>query len=108
MEFTNFRRLEDDKQPVFPTWGRAKKESSSLGNIFGSIVGVIIWLFLIAIFLLTAYLYWFQQNLVIILKTFKPGPYHIPWWFSLLVFIFLMPLTLAVILVGTLIQVAKR
>jgi len=108
MEFSNFRRLDEEKQPIFPQWERVQKQSSTFGKVFGTIVGVVIWLFLICIFLLTAYLYWFQQNTIVILNAFKPGNYHIPWWFSLLVFIFLMPLTLAVILVGTLIQVVKN
>jgi len=99
MEINNFRRL--DQEPKFPTY---KKQT----DIVGSIVGVIVWLFLVSVFLIFMYLYWFQKNCVTILQAIKPGHYKIPWWFSVLVFIFLMPLTLFVILVGTLIGVLKK
>lgn len=99
MEINNFRRL--DQEPVFPKY---KKHT----DIIGSIVGVIVWLFLVSVFLIVMYLYWFQKSLVTILQAFKPGVYKIPWWFSVLTFIFLMPLTLFVILAGTLIGLVKK
>lgn len=106
MKINNFRRL--DQEPTFPKWSQAQKSTSAFGQIFGTIVGIFFWLLLIIVFCLTAYLYWFQRSLVIILQAFRPGQYKIPWWFSILVFIFLMPLTLAVILVGTLIEIFKQ
>ncbi len=107
VEINNFRRLDEDKEPIWPTWKSAQSKTSTLGKVFGVVAGLLLWAGLILVFLLTAYLYWFQHSLEIILKEFKPGHYNIPWWFSLLALIFVAPLTLAVILVGTLIKVVK-
>jgi len=105
MEINSFRRL--DEEPQFPKWPQSTKSKHPIAQIFGVLVGLTVWIFLISVFLITAYLYWFQKNLIIILKAVKPGHYAIAWWVSVLIFIFFMPITLLIIVIGTIIQLIK-
>ena len=106
MEFSNFRRL--DEEPHFPKWPTKKKSTNPLTQVINLIIGVSLWVFLIMVFLVTAYLYWFNRNVILILKTLHPGNYKMPWWLSLLLLIVLGPLTLIPIAIGTLIQLMKK
>ena len=106
MEINNFRRL--NEEPHFPKWPNKKATGNPLEKIIGLVIGVFVWLFLIMVFLVTVYLYWLNKNCLSILKTLKPGAYRIPWWLLLLALIFLGPLTLIPIVIGTLIQLIKK
>jgi len=106
MEINNFRRL--DEEPHFPKWPQKKTAGNPLEEILGLIIGVFVWAFLIMVFLVTAYLYWLNKNLNLIFQTVAPGTQKMPWWISLLLLIFLGPLTLIPIGIGILIQFIKK
>ncbi len=91
------RRLEN---PEFPKW---ENPTTGAGFIFGAIL----WILMIIGFLFLAYIQVFSFNVQYLLSLIKPKNYIIPFWFSLLCVIFLFPVTLGIILMGTFIRIIK-
>lgn len=68
----------------------------------GFIFGIFVWIFAILAFCFFFYVALFMQNLIFLLQKIKHKSYQIPFWFLILCVIFLFPLTLIIILTGTL------
>ena len=84
-----------------PKWHKLE----GVPSIIGLIGGVFVWIFCIILFVLSAYVLWFNTNLVSILKAIKPRHYEIPFLFGALFCVLLFPVSLGVILVGMFIQI---
>lgn len=74
----------------------------------GFILGTLLWFIAILIFLFVFYLTLFNKNLSYLLQKIKPQNYVIPFWFALLFIIFLFPVSLGIILIGTLIKLLEQ
>ncbi len=88
-------------QPEFPKW-----ETPNTGA--GFIFGILLWLITFFVFLFMAYVALFNYNLQYFLQLIKPKVYIIPVWFSVLCVVFFFPVTLLVILLGTLVRIVKN
>ncbi len=89
------RRMEN---PQFPKW---KTPQNGAGFLFGAVL----WILMILGFLFLFYVQLFSFNLKYLLQLITPGNYEIPFWFSILIVIFLFPVSLAVILAGAFLRI---
>lgn len=90
-------RFED---PQFPQWENPQ------GPV-GFIVGTLLWILMLIGFLFLFYLQLFNHYSRFLLQFIKKDLKPLPFWFSLLMVIFLFPVTLAVILVGALVKILQ-
>lgn len=92
-------RLGEKSAPKFP-----KFQSNSLRGFFASLLGIILWIGLLIVFVVSLYTQWFIRNLARILNAIHPGTYDIPFIAGILCVLFLFPFTLIVVLIGQIIQ----
>ncbi len=91
------RRME----PEFPKWKNPKTGA-------GFILGALLWILMLLLFFLMLYAAWFTQNLIYLLKLIKDRDYQIPIWLSVLCVCFLFPVTLIIIIGGTLTKIIRE
>ncbi len=92
------------KKPKFPRF----KHKSDIGNFFDFVFGALIWLVLIIFFFIGLYVNWFSRSLIYLLRLVHFKHYHVPFWFSLVVTIFLFPITLVVILLSVFVKIVRE
>jgi len=88
------------EDPEFPKWDTPQ---GPVRFIVGTLLWVLMLLGFLFLFYLQLFNYYGQFLLIFIKKDLK----HLPFWFSLLMVIFLFPLTLTVILVGALVKILQ-
>ena len=91
-------------RPNFPQY----KKKEGIAGIFSFIFGILFWILLVIVSVVVIYTNWFANNLVYLINLFKNGTYKLPFWFSILMVIFVFPLTLFVVLVSTLIKIIRN
>lgn len=95
------RRVQSSYQdPQFPTW-------QSPQNPVGFIIGALLWIIMLLGFLFLLYVQLFGYYARYLIQIVKADIKNIPFWFSVLMVVFLPPVTLAVILIGFLIKLIK-
>lgn len=100
-KISEVRRREEQKAPEFPQW------QSGTSNFFRYTGRILLWLGLIVVFLMIAYIQIFCHFMGQILRLFTPN-HHVPFWFGILVTIFLFPVTLLIILIGALVKMLNK
>ena len=88
------------EDPQFPKW------ESPQGAV-GFIIGTLLWILMLLGFLFLFYLQLFSYYARFLLQLVKKDIKPLPFWFSLLMIIFLFPFTLVVILVGALVKILQ-
>jgi len=94
------RRVNDYQAPQFPKWQEPQ------GPV-GFIVGALLWGLMLLAFLFFFYVQLFSLNTKYLLSLFTPKTIHIPFWFSILIVVFLFPVSLGIVLIGTLIKLLR-
>lgn len=88
------------EDPEFPKWNTPQEP---VGFIIGALLWMVMFLGFLFLFYLQLFRYYGRYLLQFIKKELKP----LPFWFSLLMVIFLFPFTLVVILVGILVKILQ-
>ncbi len=73
----------------------------------GFIFGALFWILMIIVGIFMFYVQLFSFNLTYILNLFNFTGGRVPFWFSILICIFLFPVSLGVILIGILLRILK-
>lgn len=88
------------EEPEFPKWSAPQTAA-------GFIIGALLWIIMLIGFLFLFYVQLFGYNTRYLLSLIQPKIAPVPFWFSVLMVVFLFPVTLAVILIGALIKILK-
>ena len=88
------------EEPEFPHWNQPQ-------TVAGFIVGALLWILMVLGFLFLFYVQLFSFNTRYLLSLIKPKAYYIPFWFSIIIVVFLFPLSLAVIVLGSLVRILR-
>ncbi|NCP67690.1 hypothetical protein GW756_05480 [bacterium] len=88
------------EDPQFPHW-------ENPANPAGFIIGALLWILMLVGFLFLFYVQLFALQTRYLLRLVKTDIKAIPFWFSVLMVVFLFPFTLAVILLGAVIKLLK-
>lgn len=84
----------------FPKWENPQSPA-------GFIVGALLWIIMLIGFLFLFYVQLFGYQSRYLLRFVKADITTIPFWVSILMVVFLFPVTLAVILIGALVKLLK-
>lgn len=87
--------------PVFP-----KKPTGT--GFFSMLFGILFWIFLLILFVISLYATFFGQSLASLLYRILHRAYRVPFWFSLLMTIFLFPVTFFIILISAFFKIIAR
>jgi hypothetical protein len=88
------------EDPQFPTW------KNPIGPV-GFIVGALLWIVMLLGFLFLLYVQLFSFYTRYLLRLVKADIKAVPFWFSVLIVVFIFPLSLSVILIGALTKLIK-
>jgi hypothetical protein len=88
----------------FPRFER----QGGLMGVLQFLLGVLLWFLLLLLVFFSLIANWFTNSLKYFLSLFKPKDYQIPFWFSLVFSIFLLPLVLVFNLTITLIKIIRQ
>jgi hypothetical protein len=89
------------EDPQFPKW-------ESPQSIAGFIIGTLLWIIMLIGFLFLFYVQLFGYYTRYLLRFIKSDLAPTPFWFSVLIVVFLPPVALAVILIGALVKILKN
>lgn len=91
-------------RPQFPNF----EQENGVIRFFKFLSGILLWIFLLIAFLVGLYANLFSKSLTYLLEHIYPKRYDVPFWFALLMTIFLFPMTILVILFVSFIKIIKR
>lgn len=89
------------EDPQFPKWENPQ-------SLVGFIIGTLLWIIMLIGFLFLFYVQLFRYQTRYLLQFFKADIKIVPFWFSVLMVVFLFPLTFTIILLGALIKLLKN
>jgi hypothetical protein len=89
------------EDPQFPQWKMAQSP-------VGFLVGALLWIVMLLGFLFLFYVQLFSFYTRYLLRLVKANLNHVPFWFSVLIVVFIFPLSLAVILIGALVKLLNN
>jgi len=96
------------KQQAPNTAGIPSFKTPPINRGAGFIWGILFWILIAIVSLIAFYVQMVSFNTSYILKTLKVGMVKIPFWFSLLLAIFVFPVTIVIILLGSFLRMTQR
>jgi hypothetical protein len=91
------KKEEEEISPAYIEFPRQSPKLETGGNIFSLIIGVLFWVIMLILFICGLYVALVGKSINYIATLFQQNV-RVPFWFSLLLCIFLLPLTFVLVI----------